>query len=83
MVLQAVARQIAACGSIPAKVDGPYGGASPLIDGNCEVAVIFAGGIGVRCKAQLPYRQCNACQCRKILGHSCADVQFISTWMVV
>ena len=62
MVLQAVARQIAACGSILAKVDGPYGGASPLIDGKCEVAVIFAGGIGVRCKAQRPYLQCLSMQ---------------------
>lgn len=44
---QAVARQIALHGCAQVKVDGPYGGYSPLLKGQCEVAVIFAGGIGV------------------------------------
>ena len=42
-----MAKEIALHGCAQAIVDGPYGGYSPLIKGECEVAVIFAGGIGV------------------------------------
>lgn len=42
-----MAREIAKHGSVLAKVDGPYGVTSPLLQGQCRVAVLFAGGIGV------------------------------------
>lgn len=42
-----MAREIAATGHAMVKVDGPYGGHGPLIEGECTVAVRFAGGIGV------------------------------------
>ena len=40
-------RRIAEKGSALVKIDGPYGGASALIEGDCQAAIIFAGGIGV------------------------------------
>lgn len=41
-------RRITDKGSALVKLDGPYGGTSSIVHGDCEVAVIFAGGIGVR-----------------------------------
>ena len=55
-----MARQIAAQGAVLARIDGPYGGVSPLLDGRCEVAVIFAGGIGVWA-AQFLVTKCVRC----------------------
>ena len=40
-------RRIADKGSALVKIDGPYGGSSSLTGPHCQVAVIFAGGIGV------------------------------------
>ncbi|KAK9812181.1 hypothetical protein WJX73_002334 [Symbiochloris irregularis] len=45
--VKSVIQRITDKGSALVKLDGPYGGASSVLHGDCKVAVIFAGGIGV------------------------------------
>ena len=65
-MLQAVAGELVSRKAILCRVEGPFGGSSsPLIDGSCEVAVIFAGGIGVG-SSYGPLHPCHTMHCHSI-----------------
>lgn len=63
MGLQSVVRRITDKGSAVVKLDGPYGGSSSIVHGDCKVAVIFAGGIGVSCTVPLTFYISLCIQC--------------------